>query len=592
LTSKTLISSHFSRNLPQQECRRGPWRLRLFGQAFQSRHRNHQPLTAESLLERLGLPDRNTRYPPRLPDKVLAGLDGSFIVVLENLAGKGTWVFSDPLGNWRAHWAIIDRRLCLSERPAGLLPLLAKKGPIHLRQHRLAEHFAAAPVSSDGSFFSNLHAVLPGHVLRARAHPENPACVVSVAPYYRVPENPLWENIRQNAGSAHKNEEISRWAADFRQCLDDALGRYLTHANREPVALSLSGGLDSGLIAGLLAHRQDNASNPSGMTAVKRPPAHCLSYHFQDFPEADESQWTTQHNHLKTPLQAFDASALLPLDEPWPVLPDAPTSTPWRHIKSALYQHSINLGAGCLLTGVYADHLHAGWIYHGMDRWRQSRPQALREAWQNGPGLRDKLAPFAPGKWRRPVRKTASWLQPDWQQRLQQAVAWPTWHSHHPHPQQAVLTAGLYTADSVWLEDVFARQAGLRLGHPYRDRQLVEKLMQAPAWVLGNRHDPKQLARQAAAGLLPDAIVSRREGRTLVPVFVAGVLEKHRDKVRDLLNRQDASWMAFVRTERVRAVLDSPATRHRESDCVALWQCISYELWREELKRRYGTISD
>ncbi len=523
---------------------------------------------------------------------VIAMLDGAFIAVLEHLSQPSAWVFQDPLGNWRAHWVCLDGILCLAERPAGLLPLLAQKGPIRLKSQRLAEHFAAVAPAADGGFFEALQVLLPGHVLSVTAHSENAALSVSTHPVYRLPEGALWAALEPKVHPACENEENTLWIRRLRTCLSDALDRYTEQAQQKPVALSLSGGLDSGLLAGLLTahHKGTNDSPPSGTRTATIPSVEAISYQFRDFPQADESQWTAHYATGPMALNAFDASGLLPLDDPWPVLPDAPTSTPWRHIKNALYQHSVALGATCLLTGVYADHLHAGWIYHGMDRWRQSPRHAIREIWRNGAGLKQKLAPFAPGKWRKLVRKRVSWLRHEWQKGLNQTVPWPPWHSTHPHPQQALLAAGLYAADSVWLEDIFAREAGVSLGHPYRHRHVVETLMQAPAWVLGNRQDPKKLMRQTAAGLVPEAIIKRREGRTLVPVFVAGVLVKHRQKVRDLLNRQDASWQAFVRPERIQAVLDSAHEPRPESDYVALWQCISYELWREELKSRYGAI--
>ncbi len=587
-----LISSHFSSALPQQEYRYGPWRLRLFGQAFGDQHRPHQALSAERLFNRLGLGSKNR---PPLTDlllnirRALATLDGAFIAVLEHLSQPSAWVFQDPLGNWRAHWVCLDGKLCLAERPAGLLPLLAQKGPIRLKSQRLAEHFAAVAPAADGGFFEALQVLLPGHVLSVTAHGENAALSVSTHPGYRLPEESLWAAFESKAVTACENEENALWIRRLRTCLGDALNRY----TGQPIALSLSGGLDSGLLAGLLTahHKGTNGSPHPGTRSATIPPVEAITYQFRDFPQADESQWTTHYATGPMALNAFDASGLLPLDDPWPVLPDAPTSTPWRHIKNALYQHSVARGTTHLLTGVYADHLHTGWIYHGMDRWRQSPRHAIREAWRSSAGLKQKLAPFASGKWRKPVSKRASWLRHEWQRRLNQTLPWPPWHSNHPHPQQALLAAGLYAADSVWLEDIFAREAGVSLGHPYRHRRVMETLMQAPAWVLGNRGDPKKLMRQATAGLVPEAIIKRREGRTLVPVFVAGVLAKHQQKVRDLLNRQDASWQAFVRPERIQAVLNSAPGAQRESDYVALWQCISYELWREALKSRYGTIT-
>ena len=576
------ISLQFSADLPVDAYFCNDWRIRVYGRVFRT-DMSGPPLSARALMEYLlEAGDEPLHHAARPKWEKLAQCDGEFIAVIENRRCGHAWVCADPLGNMRAHWIETDQHIHLAERPAPLLSLLAANGPVRLNRERLLSHFAASGVAADGCFFAHMHSLLPGHVLHVRTNPDNRTVLASCQPYYRLPESPLWKNIQQPASAVGSQEELDDWAHRLRTSLNAAINRYWPESSTETVALSLSGGLDSGLIAGLLAKR----CQATGQQATG------ISYLFKDAPRADESQWIRQYAHTPLSTHTFDASHLLPLNAPWPVLPDAPTSSPYRHIKHALYQHSQHLGCAQLFTGVYADHLYSGWIYHGMDRWRHSPWQGLLYCLTHGPGIRRRLAPLAPGKWRRMIRHRCDWLQPEAQKALAAISPWPGWHRWHPHPAQALLTGGLYAADSVWLEAIFARQNDIQLVHPYRYRPLVETIMGIPAWVLGNPHDTKRLARRAIRGLVTEDIAQRRQPRSLTPVFVAGVLQKNRDMVQDMLYRRGANWQEFVDKKAIERVLKNPHADHSEASYVALWQCLSYELWRYEVQKRIGqTIS-
>ncbi len=543
-------------------------------------HRRHKHISARQLLREMDTGQRHC------DPSILGDCDGAFIILLENRQRTRGWVFSDPLGNLRAHIFLDGHDAFVSDRPAQLLPRLARHGAIRLNRQRLIEHFASAGVSGDGSFFRDIQSVLPGHgipLTLSAKHGQKTYHAGTQCAYYRLPDKALRQNIRQGPQSLSGTTRY--WNKALRDAICANLQHLVPEGDEAKTAISLSGGLDSGLIAACLASRQTS----------RKFPALGLSYAFARFPSADESAWL--HHYQNTPIRQhiFDASKDLPLTPPWPMLTDAPTSTPYRHIKKRLYIMAKENGCDQLLTGVFADHLYSGWIYHGMDTVRAHAWQvAARQLLRPGVRLKDRLAPYAPGKWRRPVRFSAPWLHTEARRALGRAVAWPTWHARHLHPQQALLVNGLYAADSVWLEEIFAHQNGVALAHPFRDKQLVEMLMQAPAWVLGNRQNRKQLARLAAIGLLPKDIAQRTEPRSLRPVFIAGVLEKNRDMAWDTLRHTRAGWAEFVRPEVINNVLSTPPASAKslpESQLVTLWQCLSFELWLHALRRNGWAVS-
>lgn len=564
-----MLIEQFSDNLPHASFNNDRWQVRVFGQFFWKQRSAGASQFLQAVL-------KNGQVNP----EALGDADGAFIGLVIDKLQNCAWVFNDPLGNRRAHFLLHGNRLWISDRPAHLLPALAGKGPIRLKRSRLSEHFAASSASGDGCFFADIQALLPGHWLKAEKTPSGNASPVgcmhlSSQPYYRLTASKFWPNLKQPTAQTV--------AIKWRQQLEQATAMLMEPHGIAQTAVSLSGGLDSGLIAGLLARR----GQPHQATA--------LSYTFAHFPDADESQWLRQYNSLPLRQFVFDASDLLPLatdktNEAEEVLPDAPTSTPYRALKTALYRHSKSQGCSLLLTGIFADHLYSGWIYHGMDRWRNNPLQAVALATRSGPGLRAKLAPLAPGKWKRPVRVKRNWLQPQAQQLLNRSLPWPESHGQHPHPQQAALVAGLYTADSFWLEDIHARRAGIQLAHPFRQRPVVEWLMQQPGWLLGDAQQPKRLARQAAQGLLPAAIVQRRQTRSLVSFFVSGVLLANGQRARQLLNDSNCRWPEFVQASFIHDILEQPQKPRPESHYVALWQCLAFEMWRNRLEQGFGRV--
>jgi len=356
-------------------------------------------------------------------------------------------------------------------------------------------------------------------------------------------------------------EVIERFGA----LVDQAVRRALRGVARP--AISLSGGLDSALVAESVARQWAGRERPLA-----------VSYGFDRWPDIDERALAKAvADRFGFEFQAIAADELVPmrpgLDRP--ICPDSPYATPYREIKEATYRIAASAGCDAVLSGNFGDHLYAHparWLADAMRHgrvdlvWSVSMAQGLRGIWHD-PAFRIWARPWRL-RWPRPPAGLAR-LAPAWRERLTMA-----WQKHlaaqraWPRPTQALLCLDAAAAYDAYGEDWYAARHRLAFRQPLRDPDLTRFMLSLPAFHSARGATTKWLARQFLRGRLPDAVVERPKGGDLTP-FAEAADRSERDHL-------------LSRAAEVRPLLESLLSdrgRREIDDGELLWLLASVALW-------------
>lgn len=394
------------------------------------------------------------------------------------------------------------------------------------------------------------------------------ACVFRDIRQVRAGESLSWSEGRSrstayrwtpdwNWRALHESEVIAR----YRELVCQATRKCLHGARR--VGISLSGGMDSAVLAASLVHERD-ASTPTPLA---------VTYRLDRWPEIDEGLLAARlADSLGLAFRSFDASGLFPLSTSGhrPVCPDTPVASPFRELKEAAYAEFAGNGVDIILSGNFGDHLMADpsdWLVDAASQHRW-RPAAHRFAWNlRNRGLRDGfwrdvgLRKFA----RRVLGRSLYWpdlelLNPLARTRLRERLdAEVAALADFPRPLQAHQLLAARAVFDACGEDWFAQRHGMEMRSPYREAELLRWMLSIPADYSFRAGTWKWIARQAFAGSLPPEVIARPKSSDLtafVDGSVAGVqarwtrlTEQGRDLVADLLDpravtqaNEDARW--------------------------------------------------
>jgi asparagine synthase (glutamine-hydrolysing) len=425
---------------------------------------------------------------------------GPWALSLVDHQARETHLARDPTGERMLCWHADRERLAVASDPADLLT--DPDVPRDLDEATLAAFFALRQPEPDATFFRAIRQVPPGHHVVLSAAGErryrfwNPDLSL-----LQVAEDEAVELFRERIGLA------------VRDSLQGA----------GPAAVLLSGGLDSTTVAAHAARL-----SPARLRAV--------SWRFRELAEADESEYAQA---------VMSASGLDPIwvdaDGCWPlrdldpqlrtfdVDPAHPFENPLRELHAATYETAAAAGVRTLFTGHFSDEMYQGvdawWLrdslalpdphaivagVRGEIRWR-SRP----DVWT--PGLRRALGVLFLGTgWERlRSRRVPDWLTPHARERLRRPAALLP---DARRPEQAETLLAPFALMGIAAERRRARQHGIELRFPFRDRRLIELALRVPAHYLARPGWRKRLVWLAGEGWLPDEVRLRRRSTDLSPL--------------------------------------------------------------------------
>jgi len=498
----------------------------------------------------------------------LERLIGPWALLLLDLRSREAHLARDPTGERMLCWHASPARLLVASEPAALL---AGPGvPRDLNEATLAAFFAARQPPAGATFFRAIRQVPPGCRVTLSADGER--------------RSSFWRPDLRLLRPRSEAESIEQ----FRELLGTAVRAQLRAPG--PAAVLMSGGLDSTSVAAHAAREQARRG---------QPPVRAVSWRFQELTGADESAFAQA---------MMTAAGLDPVwidgDGCWPLRDldesttdrSLPFDNPYRGLHGAAFSAAAAGGSRALLTGHFSDEM-----YHGIDAW-WLRDALARGAWRAAAqGVRDELRYRSwPGVWTPGLRRTFAilllgaagerlrprrppeWLTPFACEALQYRL--PLLPARHPEQAATLLAPSALMGIAVEMRR--ARQHGVELRLPFRDRRLVEFALRLPADHLARPGWRKRLVWLAAEGWLPDAVRLRRQMSNLGPLFARGIGERENDAVRRLLFGPGPQlWRRWIDPAALEGFLDTAGAGAPGLPTLIFWNCLAAELWARALQR-------
>jgi asparagine synthase (glutamine-hydrolysing) len=490
-------------------------------------------------------------------------LIGPWALLLLDLREREVHLARDPTGERMLCWHATPARVLISSEPAVLLT--DTRVPRDLDESTLAAFFAVREPAPGATFFRAVKQVPPGWRVVLSASGER--------------RHSFWNpDLSLLRGS--EADSVER----FRELLSTAVRAQLRMTG--PATVLMSGGLDSTTVA---AH----AVLAGGETKIR-----AVSWRFHELTKADESKFA-QAMMTAAGLEPVwvDGDGCWPLSDQLAADPSLPFENPYRELHGAAFSAAAEGGSRALLTGHFSDEM-----YHGVDAWwlRDCLARGERAAAANGmrdelrwgsrpdvwtPGLRRALGVLLLGpSWER-LRslRTPDWLIPSARKELRLHPA-PQYRARHPEQAQTLLAP--FAMMGIAVEMRRARQHGVELRFPFRDRRLIELALRLPASHLARPGWRKRLVWLAAEGYLPDAVRLRRQMSDLGPLFARGIGEREHEHVRRLLFGEGPQlWRRWVDPAMLERFLDTARTGGSGLPTLVFWRCLAAELWARSLLR-------
>jgi asparagine synthase (glutamine-hydrolysing) len=361
-----------------------------------------------------------------------------------------------------------------------------------------------------------------------------------------------------------------------------------------PVAVFLSGGLDSSSIVGVAARLARDGHVPG-------PGFEAYSLDFTRA-DADERGWIDDVAKMwELPVHHVTADHAVPPSLAEQVadlrdFPDLPNTHPW----GLLLAEAQRRGARTALWGYGGDEWLTGDTAHCADLFRRLRLVALARRVRDdvrslnklgGPpvGLADAIRwcvfPLVPRPAKRLVRRLRSWDVPDWiapdfarrvglQERLARNADTPRFPTFAQRAIYRQLQSG-WSAAEYEMVDRFETRRSMESRFPFNDRRLIEFVLALPEEQRWRGTETKFILRRAARDVLPSSIARRTTKGDFTYLYAASL---EREGAEETFAHLRLEADGFVRGERVREM----HRRFRGGDlgCLGtLWMILATESW-------------
>ncbi|HSU17091.1 asparagine synthase (glutamine-hydrolyzing) [Longimicrobium sp.] len=510
---------------------------------------------------------------------LLRRASGMFALALWDDARGVLHLARDRVGKKPLYYAEDGGGLAFASTLPALLELLPAAPEVRPGAVRDFLHYLCVP--GEGSFVEGVRKLPPAHRAEFRGG------TLSIHSYWSL----------SFARQERRSEE--EWLGAIDGEVRAAVGRRLVAD--VPIGAFLSGGVDSSLVAGVMAEL-----SPGKVTTIS------AGFEEAGFSELEHARRVARHlgtDHHEHMVRA-DAAAVLPwlvyaAGEPFG---DAAT-LPTMYLSQAAREHVT-----VALTGDGGDELFAGYpgplLARAASTYMRVVPSALRRGALPGALRAAERAGGAAARAARRLRRLAEpargarleWvfdplaergfrgrldglLEPDFARRLPAGDADAHWldafaRADGPTDADRVLAAEIATVlpDLMLAKaDVASMAYGLELRSPLLDPALMELAARIPAGVKLAGWEPKHLLKRLAARYVPREGIYRRKQGFAVPVgaWLRGPLGRAAAGV--LLDDAAAS-RGFFRPDAVRALLDAHRSG-REEHGSRIWLLLLLELW-------------
>lgn len=497
----------------------------------------------------------------RWGEESFARFVGPFALVIVEENGGRVVCARDHLGERTLVYAHREQAFVVASEECALLAHPSIRD--QLNERTLARYLAVLPPVEGETFFADIAELPAAHFL------VSDQAGVRVRRYWEPDLSPL--KVR------NEGEAVEEWQARLRQAVRGCL------RSTSPVAVLMSGGLDSTSVAALAAQEGRGQESPVAVSWV-----------FDELVGADEREFMT-------PVVERYRLAWIPVlgDERWPLCPEvewgtnpngpaeAPGKALWVASAAALRERDCRV----VLTGEGGDQLYFGWDYCLRDLLRARRFAAaatsVGQAVAMGiavdrPGLRRLRSALArvirPERERGSVGPVRPWL-------TEKGVALVSL-ARQPATgdREGERGRGLRDPWNRWglVEGYrFGRRLGLDLRRPYRDVRLATFAARLPSFLLYRGGWSKWITRVALQEALPRAVAWRRWRSSHLPFVARGLAERGLDLVREELEKNGSLCWEYVSERVFRASFPRNLQRGKDgAETVVAWQCVCFALWQ------------
>lgn len=520
----------------------------------------------------------------------LTHFEGMFAFALWDSRDNTLFCARDPFGKKPFYYAVQQGTLIFASELTALTRFPDLRCTV--RPDTLMRYLAYEYVPTPECVYQEVHKLPPAHSLLVRdGH-------LKVQRYWDMPE-PL------NAAPCASEEDL---AAELRSLLTEAVKRRMV--SDVPLGVFLSGGIDSSIVAGLMAMQAPRIKTFSiGFTEA--------SYDESHYARIVARHYNTDHHERI--LSAEECAQILPevvsrLDEPMADASVAPT-----YLLAGVTREKVTVALG----GDGADELLAGYEHYigfKVAEWYNALPAFVRT------GIIERLAPHLPASagyvnprlavatflqgahapaWQR-VQTMLTALTPEMQQSLWQGTPadsvgytselapeklfastrehFEHWPSHGGHGGATPLDRAFHVyVRQFLLDDILVKVDRCSMMHslevraPFLDRSVAEFVARLPVHYKLNGFKRKYLLKKACADVLPKEILTRNKRGFQIPVaqWLRGEL---RPLVEELLGEDFLRQQGLFNVAAVRQLVDSHVSGKADLR-KALWTLLVLQLW-------------
>lgn len=518
----------------------------------------------------------------RFAEGFVCHLNGDFALALFDSTCQRLVLARDRMGARALYYCPLPRTLLFASEIKSLLA--------HPSVTARPDEDALAEIVLDGysdghrTCFENVHSVGPGHLLIATTDG-----IV----------------LRQHWDFDPAREVRYRSFDDYAECFGSLFAESVRRRLRSahPVALSVSGGLDSSAI-----FCQAAALTRSGAAPVA---LHGIALTFPGDAAANEVKYLDQVEMASgLPITRLPVPALRLLTGAEKLTWHTEMPGLMWEAQLALLARARQSGCAVLLDGYFGDQVlfERGYLVDlaRRGRWLKIRHD-LREfaAWMTDVEagffereFRSALVRTSPPRWlfrvvrKRTARRRSKGIRPQWytpkflERALERSLGRPEldrrFRSHHAEQCYRHATSGFYRVQ-VQLADAAGLMHGIEVAHPFRDRDVVAFLMAIPGEMVNCGGTPKALLRQALRGMLPDAVRQRRWKADFTAATNQAIIAEYPAIMRLLTSDCCSVQAGFADGESLARELTTFARRVDQTDtAIPGWQLgglVGLELW-------------
>ena len=476
----------------------------------------------------------------------LEALVGDFAFAIWDAGQKTLFLARDPMGVRQVYYAFVEGAFYFSSSIKTILAALPR--PATLNENLMkAFLMGTTDMWVCQTMYQEIHRLPPAHCLLVQGANPTPH---------------LYDSFEPRQAYAYKNDEA--WLEAFRGLLDEAIRSRLRSAT--PVALSVSGGLDSSSIAAVAYHLFQSGES--------FPKIGLYSTIFENTPQADEkiyfdiiaahcADWPVKRivSDDLWGLKEFGRDNNFPLEEP--------DIFPLRSHSLAILRAASAGGCRVVLTGDMGE-MNMGIVTYltpevlrtiPLKHWPQEMKHFQHHAEMHWSQLltRAYIRPFIPDSFLKAFhglrtsgkkKNNRPWLTQDTRNYVKEVC--PANSAFYKPPHLDLLSQLVYyhtrrVYDLVRLSalDVISAYANIETRHPFLDRRLVDFLLHIPQHLRSWQGMDRVILRRSMTDMLPDAIRQRRKTHQFSDLAERGLM-KERSRIEDLLQNSQLDKLGLL----------------------------------------------